>query len=188
MRRIFRAACAMMVAGVLAACGDSTGSGGLAADEGLVTFSYSGTVGGRFSARGGARPASSSTVEYAEARRQPGYLEVWAGDPLPNGHLDGLRLTAYFDPAPGTYPMCSGITPAVGPCVEVLVFINLDPGGSGVKPGEYVFAVASSGSVTIEELSGGRVRGTFSGNVMGSSVFGAIEVTSGRFDVPIRDI
>jgi hypothetical protein len=187
MRRTFSAACAMMTVVALASCGDSTGPE-LAPDEGLVTSSYSGAVGGRFSARGGARPASPPAVEYAEARRQPGYLDVWAGNPLANGRQDGMRLTAYFEPAPGTYPLCSVVLPDSGQCVEVLVFINLDPGSSGVKPGEYVFAVASSGSVTFEELSGGRARGTFSGNIMGSSTFGAIEVTSGRFDVPIRDI
>jgi hypothetical protein len=170
---------------VLASCGDSTGPE-LAPDEGLVTFSYSGTMGGRFSARGEANPASPPTAEYAEARRQQGYLDVRAGDPLANGRLDGIRLIAYFNPLPATYPLCSAV-PFTGPCVEVLVFFNLNPDSPGGRPGESVFPVALSGTVTFEELSGGRVRGTFSGSLKGSPNFAAIEVTSGRFDVPIRD-
>jgi hypothetical protein len=186
MRKIYRAACAMMAAGVLASCGDSTGPE-LAPDEGLVTFHNRGDAKGRFSARGGARPASPPMVEYAEARRQPGYLDVRAGNPLPNGRLDAVLLMARFDLAAGTFPVCSVTVPVAGPCIEVLIFINVDTVNT-VSPGEYVF-LPTSGSVRIEELSGGRVRGTFSTDMQAyPQSWETLEATSGRFDVPIRDL
>ncbi len=186
MRRIFRAACAMMMAGVLASCGDSTGPE-LGPDEGRVAFDYRGDAQGRFSARGGPNLTSPPTAEYVEAIRQPGYLGIHAGKPRSNGRRDAVYLMARFNlEAAGTFPVCAVTVPVTGPCIEVLILINVDSVNT-LSPGEYSF-IPTSGSVTIQELGGGRVRGTFSTEMQAyPQTWETLEATGGRFDVPIRD-
>jgi len=184
MRGTFRAACAMMAAGVLAACGDSTGSGGLAADEGLATFDYSGAVEGRFSARGGANLTQPPTVAYAEALARPGFVGIQAGSPRADGRFDNLILVGSVDFAVGTFPMCLSSGPTV-PCMEFRVFINSDDSPQ-LNPGEYVFVWPVSGSVRIDRVTASRVRGTFTGTVSSLQSDDMISITNGEFDLPIR--
>jgi len=184
MRQFFRAACAAAAVVMLAACGDSTGPW-LATDPGSLSFAFRGALQGWFSARGGAGPLSPPTAEYAEALRRPGYLAIEAGNPLPRERMSAVRLTAYFDPAVGAYPVCSPSFPVAGPCLDLRILMTLD---TGAGPREYAFVLPASGSVTIEELSRGRVRGTFSARTQDLLTRESIEVTQGRFDVPIRDL
>ncbi len=186
MRHFFRAAYAAMAVAVLASCSDSPTGPELDPDEGLLTFDYNGAVQGEFSARGGQNPAQPPTTVYAEALRQPAFAGIQAGNPRANGRLDAVILVGNVDIAERTYPACIPNGPA-GPCMDIRVFIDTD-GFATRQPGERFFTEAVSGSVRFDRVTGERVRGRFSGTLRDPLTSETIQVTDGRFDLPIRDI
>jgi hypothetical protein len=70
--------------------------------------------------------------------------------------------------------------------MEIRVFLDTD-GFSDTQPGERFFTVATSGTIRIERVTDTRVRGTFSGTLRDPLTNETIQVTNGRFDLPVRD-
>jgi hypothetical protein len=176
-----------MAVAVLASCGSDSPTGpDLDPDEGLLTFDYSGAVQGEFSARGGASLTLPHTKAYAEALREVGYSGIQAGYPRTNGRLDAVTLVGNFDFSERTVPACVAGT-QVPLCMTIRVFLDTD-GFSDRQPGERFFTVATSGTIRIDRVTDTRVRGTFSGTLRDPLTNETIQVTNGRFDLPLRDL
>jgi hypothetical protein len=185
MRHFLRAACAATAVAVLASCSDSPTGPDLDPGEGLLTFEYTGAVQGEFSARGGEQLTQPPTTPYAEALREVGFSGIQAGYPRANGRLDAVTLVGNFDFSERTVPACVPGT-QVPLCMNIRVFLDTD-GFSDRQPGERFFTVATSGTIRIDRVTETRVRGSFSGTLRDPLTNETIQVTDGRFDLPLRD-
>ncbi|HEX8695379.1 MAG TPA: hypothetical protein VF746_23405 [Longimicrobium sp.] len=174
---------AVLSLAVLCGCGDPAG-GGLADDEGLVTFDYSGALSGHFEARGPLSATSPATLAYAGAVGNASLSGLRAGMPRGNGRRNAVLLVGGFRWTPGQLRMCTPDN-RVAPCFDMSAFFNLDLSGQ-VDLDEWLFVNSGgTGVVTVTDASATRVRGTFSMTLVNHNGAGTLTVRNGRFDVPL---
>lgn len=169
-----------------AACKDS--GTGLAGDEAaVITFSYSGDRSGSYQARGeisldanrrpehgtfaAALPEASGDIGVAGARAQTA--------PLADIFILGLHNIS----EPGTYPIREDCTPqSTLSCALGYLAFGYHWEDQRQPPAAQYFL--DSGTVTISELSGDRIRGTFQAEES-SFLIPSLSISDGSFDVPI---
>jgi hypothetical protein len=172
----------------VAACKDSTGSGGSKDNpSGTLSFSYAGSSTGTFSATGAfPKTRGVPTVQFAAAIR-----DTVAGEPIMvlvgfqptaggRGHLvefDFANIataqTLTLDEACYSHQTLAG-------CALALVGLNYDL-STVAGEASYLF---DSGSFTVTSVSATGVRGTFTGHATDPDTGHTIDVTGGQFDVP----
>lgn len=152
---------------------------------GSVSFTYTGAGGGTFSAAGNAPSftAPSTSTSWAVGYTDAGETYVVASKPRSGGLIDMAilriqRTTAGSEPID---PTCD--VDGASACSGLMFALNFNGNGD---TGDF-FCFLSSGTVVVTEISGNRVKGTFSGS--GSCTAGAggtpatFTVTGGTFDV-----
>lgn len=180
-----------LVAG-LAACKDSTGSDKKTDNgSGSMSFSFTGSTTGSFSASG-AFPTTSGvpTVQFAAAVRdttstgEP-YMVLLGFQPTTSGRGHLVEFDFANSTAPQTLTLdeaCYSHSTLTG-CAIALVGLNYDLSTSSSVAGEesYFF---DSGTFTVTSVDATHVRGTFTGHATDSDTGHTITVTAGQFDVP----
>ena len=164
------------------ACSDSTSPN---SNNGTTTFTFTGAGGGSFSATGAvpALQADLGTHNWAGGflSTPDGGYEIAAAQTRGSGRFDLVdmfvhRLSVGTDVVDST---CS-----TSNCTSVIFARNI----SQTDSNQDFLCVATSGSLTITEVSSTRVKGTFSGSGScfdAGSTESAFTVTDGSFDVPL---
>lgn len=164
-------------------------------DAGFVSFTYSGDESGRFFAFGaptgfdgivptGERFAAGRHYVLGSPPFQRLGTVVTASDRSGAGLIDGLHLQFPGPLQTGTYTLnsCGRGMPF---CPVVNLVFDVDPSAAG--GGEQVrYYTLQTGTLTIESIENGRVRGTFEGTAVGDG--GTFVITDGRFDVPVTEV
>lgn len=171
------------------------------ADAGVLAFTYTGDETGRFFAFGEPDSVSGSApmgAEFARAThfylgiptRQEFGTAVTATARAPGGLQDGIHIQFPGPLQPGTYNI-STCGRGGGPfCPLINLSFGSDPSvvGGGTETRYYSF---TSGTITIQSVQDGRVRGTFSGTAVSTDwstgETSTIVITDGRFDVPVTE-
>ena len=167
----------------LAACDDATGAGG-ETDDRHVSFQFSGARSGSFLAEGAPPANHPSQATWVAAERDAEFDEILiygAQRRTQAGH-DAVALLVPDD-GPGTYTLVGDCETG---CADVKLYF-------GSTPGEATEEVCTllTGTVRVDAVSQGRIRGVFSGE--GRCYDPAqpgqpqIAVRSGEFDVPVTD-
>ena len=212
---LFRITLAATAAALLGACGDDPAAPERFDPRGSLGFSYTGTRTGTYEAAGELTLAlglfepflpgggSAPTLPQlggvgAAAIRQNGQTIVMAYRPTVAPKGDLFVLVAGQVTGAGELSInplgCSDATP--GACRTGVLFPDLDPtalldvDGAPTDLLESVY-VLTTGTIAVTAVSDLRVRGTFSGLAIRASSgtglpFGAITITNGTFDVPVR--
>ncbi len=180
----------------LPACRDSTSGSTPSPDSGSVSFSYTGAVSGSYSVAGELEVESSGAPRYRsfaaaidEFRGATHLVHLIAGRPR-GGGLGDLVSMELPNPAVRTYDVTLD-------CDRDCTYVSfsLDAGwdteNSGIDGRHFGM---DDGTVQINDVSGGRMRGTFSGSLVdeGDRLNGVanprrIQVQNGVFDVPVFD-
>lgn len=172
-------------------------------DAGFVAFTYSGAESGRFFAFGEPEGVSGSTPtgdDFAAARHYvigaAGGLSL--GTAVTASDRSGAGLADLFHlqfPGPlrtGTFTV-SSCGRGGGPfCPLINLVFDVDPEVDGGGADARYYSLRS-GTIAVESVDGGRVRGTFSGvavrdNPAPGEEAGEITITGGRFDVPAGEV
>ncbi|MFL5538464.1 MAG: hypothetical protein ACJ8J0_05700 [Longimicrobiaceae bacterium] len=184
MKTGYLAAALAAAAITLSACGDSTGSD---AASGSLAFSYTGARSGSYSATGSFRRTSDSTFA-----RQPfavgakgtengvSFVSLLAYQPVSATTGDLALFLLPNVTGPTTLDLSPGC--AAAECPLAAIIFDTDPQASEDESDVYTF---ESGTLAVTSVSGGRMRGTFSGTA--TQFFGgeSVTVTGGTFDVPL---
>ena len=186
MRRFRTVAAALSACALLAACEDSTGSGGEAANE--VRFSYSGDFDGSFDGSGDFPGISQRGeesfgvgVDLAPAFGD-GVYGVLGSDQLGNGLADVFSITI-DNLDEGTYN-CTAAQVDSEDCPFFMTLAVDYDWDTGDDSGEFDLI---SGQLRIIEFSDDRIRGTFSATL--AEIFDGAEIINvqgGTFDVDVR--
>lgn len=185
LRTIHRAPRALLVGLVLAlaACADATGADG-ETDDSYVAFRFSGARAGSFLAEGDPPADNPSRATWAAAERDAGFDEILvygAQKRTRTGH-DAVALLVPDD-GPGTYTLTHDCEAG---CADVKLYFGSEPGDG---PDEV--CTLTSGTIRVDAVSQGWIRGAFSGQ--GSCYDPTrptqrqITVPSGEFDVAVTD-
>ena len=170
----------------LAACSDSTGPSG---NEGQLQFGYSGARNGSYSATGELVPSGSSAGFVKQSFAAAGST-TFSGDPViilasyaPVTSQVGDQIELILPGRTGTFAFVEGCD--ANDCAEGFLGFSFDPDLGYDANGDYFTLV--SGTVTITSVSGGRVRGTFSGTAVSDASGSArtLNVSGGSFDAPL---
>ncbi|HEX2077669.1 MAG TPA: hypothetical protein VHG08_08165 [Longimicrobium sp.] len=165
------------------------------ADAGFLSFTYSGDESGRYFAFGEPGGASGTTLtgeNFAAARHyvlgSPPFQRL--GTAITSTDRSGAGLSDHVPlqfPGPlrtGTFVVNScGRGGAFCPVVNIVLDADdvVDGGGSQAR-----YFTLQTGTITIESIDDGRIRGTFEGTAVGET--GQFVVTDGRFDVPVTEV
>jgi hypothetical protein len=170
-------------------------------DAGVLTFTYSGDESGRFFAFGEPDSVVGSTpmgAEFAAA------VHYFAGVPSREEFGTAISSTArgraglsdlvhiQFPGAlqTGTFTIstCGRGGGPFCPLIAIVLDVDNRVEGGGTQVRYYEF---TSGTITIESVEDGRVRGTFSGTAVSTNwttgETSTIVITDGRFDVPVSE-
>jgi hypothetical protein len=158
---------------IAAGCGDGTGLGSL---HGSVSFSHSGATTGTFSASGSILEEDPQTGTWAAGARDDANQLIAIA-------ANVGRSSNTFDDIVVDFPQVTTGTVTIANGARVVISFGQTQSGTATW-----FCELTSGSVVMTSLSGGRARGTFSGNgsclpATGGPV--AFTVTNGSFDVPL---
>lgn len=169
---------------LLASCKDSsTGPTGF---SGTVSFTYSGAISGNFTATG-VMPAAQGAME----------TSAWAAGEVST--VDGVTYVASATPRNATSHdffgfyverTTPGSSSASDTCTSNCAFVAFEFGMQNGTGNTWLqLCSLTAGTVTITEISGSRVKGTFSGTgecvAPNSSTPQAFTVTNGTFDVAL---
>lgn len=176
-------ACAAAVL-ALAACGDSTGSGGAA---GTVSYTYTGSRNGSYSAHGtfGVSAGTFIRREFAVAtmfNTGTDALGIVAYHPVSTSHADVALITIPHPSGPGSWQV--SFNGCQLDCAELGFVFNLNglAAGSEAETTYYM----DHGTVTLTSLSATHAEGTFQGIAVNfSGAADSIVITNGKFSVPI---
>lgn len=182
--RLQTAVAAAFLAALLAGCDSSTE---VRRDprEGSVSFTYSGHSSGSYAATGvPPAPGPVSGTYSAGYSTAAGYVvSSVATRAAPAGDRFVIELRG--PPGPGTFT--TGACPAndgeVRCLYSLVLIVNFRPGGSASDPGRLHYS-ATDGTLTIERVSQGRIRGTFSGHAQTREGH-VTDISNGRFDVAL---
>lgn len=152
---------------------------------GSVSFSYTGAGGGTFTASGSAPSftAPSTSTSWAVGYTDAGETYVVASKPRTGGLIDMaiLRIQRTTAGSDAIDPTCD--VDGATACSGLMFSLNFNGNGD---TGDF-FCFLSSGTIVVTEITGSRIKGTFSGS--GSCTAGAggtpaaFTVTGGTFDV-----
>lgn len=164
-------------------------------DAGFVSFTYTGDESGRFFAFGeptgldGSRPTG---VRFAAATHYvlgtPAFQRlgttITASDRSGAGLIDHLHLQFPGPLRTGTFTLnaCGPRGMPFCPVVNLVFDVDESVDGGG---GQARYYSLQNGTLTIESVEDGRVRGTFQGTAVGDG--GTFVITDGRFDVPVTE-
>lgn len=185
--RPFRHTLLAVTAALLTACGDSPADP--LEDVPSVVFTYTGSDGGAYEARGDVNLDGVGRPEHgtwAAALDVPGSVpnvaaSVARGEPRADVFLLALNGVA----EPGTYPIDAGCDEeAAGACAIGVFMLNFHWDNENAD--DVTVYLLTSGEVTVEALSAGRLRGGFQTEAVGPGG-AAITVANGDFDVPRRE-
>ncbi len=185
----------LVLAAFAAACGDSTGPG-LSGTEGVLRFTYSGTVSGNFVAEGAidmSSPSGLPTSAGAVAMEEGGMFAVVGVRPTTGNRIDMFALSLGNMQGTGTVNInliaCQDIQS--GTCPSGVFMLDVDPARAVVAPEPTLpdtpMYILMSGSITVTSRSATRIRGSFSGSAMSTDLASLrmITISGGSFDVPI---
>jgi hypothetical protein len=170
----------------LTGCRDSTGSDGTA--TGSMTFSFAGARSGTFSTNGAFRDDSRLDKNPFAAGRElldqtsqlGGLIEVMAYAPVTESR--GTWVFFLLPPVSAGQTLDLNCVDYTTFCPSGLVVFNFDLAGpTSDSDGFRIY----SGTVKITSVSGGRLRGTFSGTAQAYDDQRQITVAGGSFDVPL---
>jgi hypothetical protein len=181
---------------LVVACADGTGPEPFD-PSGSLSFSYRGSVSGRFDARGELPAADApppAAVQGAGADRQGAQVAVVAAATRPDGRVDVFTLLIGDASARGTVTLDpSGCIAGDGaacrsgafvPALEWAEWTGTLPDPASVAARGFVLL---SGEVVLTRVTPTRLVGTFRGvGLRASDPPGTLTVSEGRFDVPIR--
>lgn len=170
-------------------------------DAGFVSFTYSGDENGRYFAFGapdsvvgttpmGADFAAGTHYYVGTEPRQEFGTAVTSTARGQAGLSDGIHIQFNGPLEPRTYNIstCGRGGGPFCPLITLVFDVDNDVPGGGTQTRYYEF---SSGTITIESVEDGRVRGTFSGTAVSTDgstgETSTIVVTDGRFDVPVTE-
>lgn len=168
----------------LSACGDSTGS---AVASGSLAFGYTGARSGSYSATGSFRRTSDSTFA-----RQPfavgargtesgvSFVSLLAYQPVSTTTGDLVLFLLPNVTGPTTLDLSPGC--AAAECPLAAIVFDTDSQASQDESEFYAF---ESGTLEVTSVSGGRMRGTFSGKATQFLGGESVTVAGGTFDVPL---
>lgn len=184
-----RAAVLAGAVALLAACGDSTGSGSkTATGPGSLSFTYSGARAGTFSASGELQQNSTSFVKQPFAvgvrSRQGNVSAISIVSYLPVTSATGHMVLLGIPEISGTGNIDLSGDNCTSLCPVALLLYDTNPDLEEEDDSQLFGFVA--GTVSVTSNSNGHLKGTFSGtaeNFEGDSV---LTITNGAFDVPIR--
>ena len=167
----------------LAACDDATGSSAQG-DDSRVSFEFSGARAGSFLAQGGPPANTPSQATWVAAERDAEFDEIliYGAQMRSQTKHDAVALLIPDD-GPGNYALLQDCETG---CADVKLYF----GSSSGQATEQVCTL-TSGTVRVDAVSQGRIRGAFSGQ--GSCYDPAqpnqpqIAVQGGEFDVPVTD-
>jgi len=157
--------------------------------ENVVAFDYAGVRTGRFEAKGlppeDGRIGGSFAIAYDRAAPGGIYLYAFVTTTAPRGDLVIIRIPD----KPGTYDFACAIG-GRDTCAYAEGTFNMDPAGTGLEEGRVDMSTIS-GVVTVTEVTGTRVRGSFSGAAetfvpSSNQPAGIFSIANGRFDVQRR--
>jgi predicted small secreted protein len=172
---------------VLAGCKDSTGSGGDIA-SGSLAFGYAGARSGAFSTSGGVRAQNGggfTKEQFATAVKftDPDGTSVAMVAYLPVTASTGHEVVFAF--ASATAGQSLALTDdCITACALGIVVFDTDPDLEEDDSEAFFF---TSGTLQVASVSGGRIRGTFSGTAEDLEGTRTITVSAGTFDVPLVD-
>lgn len=164
-------------------------------DAGFLSFTYSGDENGRYFAFGEPTGSSGSIPtgeNFAAARHyvigtpatQRLGTSISSTDRSGGGLSDGVHLQFPGPLRTGTFVVGScGRGGPFCPAVNIVLDSDnsVDGGGAQVR-----YFSLTSGTITIDSIEDGRIRGTFEGTAVGET--GQFVVTDGRFDVPVTEV
>ncbi|HSU12882.1 hypothetical protein [Longimicrobium sp.] len=168
----------------LAACGDSTGS---SVDPGSLSFTYTGARSGSYSATGAIVRTSDTTfakqpfaVGAKGTLQGQTFVSILSYRPVTSSTGDMVLFDLANVTGPTVLSLDAGCV--ADDCPFAGIAFDTDPDASEDESDFYLF---DSGTLSVTAVSGGRIRGTFSGTA--TEFFGdaTITVTNGAFDVPL---
>jgi hypothetical protein len=179
-RRSLVVAASLVTVFALSGCGNEPTLPSVSGNEGALRFSYSGARRGTYVAAG---DVHEGTGVWAYAELDGGRTVIRTlGRKGDNGTIE-LFLVFETPAAPGTIPIDFGACVQGAFCAGGAVqFAPQQIGGTstGNIADTYGFR---SGAIRITSMEGGRIRGTFSGRLTGTSE--PLSVSDGQFDLPV---
>jgi hypothetical protein len=171
-----------LIAGL--SCSDSSGP----TNMGTLTFTYTGAGGGTYSASGPApaadgNPPTATSWAVGGVNAANAHATVGGSTPRTAGLIDFAVLT--FDRATvGSVEIDPGCNWDDDVCAAMILFLNFQSNGDQAD----FYCGLTAGTLVITEISGGRIKGTFSGTGEcsdGVNAPTAFTVTNGTFDVAV---
>lgn len=168
---------------------------------GFVSFTYTGDETGRYFAFGepdsivGTTPMgadfAAATHYYVGNPTRQEFGTAVTGTARAQGGLSDLvhiQFNGALEPRTYTISTCGRGGGPFCPLINLVFDVDNDVPGGGTQARYYEF---SSGTVTVESVEDGRVRGTFSGTATSTDwstgETSTIVITDGRFDVPVTE-
>lgn len=156
-----------------------------------VSFDYRGPTSGSFQVQGPPAAGGPHQGPFVGGSRQPYDVSVVINAFRPTEGTLGDRITLLFPGQTGTHS-CTCPEGSTDDCAEIVGRFNTDRTGSVWRQGDERFFIDSC-TVTVEELTAERARGTFTGvgivywKVVGDSIMEApLTITNGRFNVELH--
>jgi hypothetical protein len=170
-------------------------------DAGFVSFTYSGDENGRYFAFGepdsivgttpmGADFAAGTHYYVGTEPRQAFGTSITSTARARAGLSDLIHIQFNGPLQPRTYSIstCGRGGGPFCPLINLVFDVDNSVDGGGTQARYYSF---SSGTITIESVADGRVRGTFTGTAVSTDwstgETSTIVITDGRFDVPVTE-
>ena len=167
----------------LAACGDDDPVG--PDPTGSLSFNYNGDISGTFSVSGEPRLTSTGLPQnpFAVATTEGGSLLVFGARPATGNKFDLVRIEGEL--GAGTFQVCSAPS---ADCPGGIFLLGLN---DALNSFDQAY-VLTSGTVTVSEVNGERVRGSFQGTAVRldpatgqRDPTRTITISNGQFDAPV---